>query len=121
MEQTRHFKVLNPARPRVNGSYAVATGCGKRADAPVCRNAATDVTCQNEIYAGCGKGETDCANCATSNDNYDDVCCAGWSTGGVGDNIDHAACKMNDADYGGWSGGGIFCRITGFSDKPPLK
>ena len=120
MESNLHFKVLNPALLSQTPMRLDSKGCGKYADAPVCKVAEKDVACDSEIYRGCAKGETDCANCATTQDNYDDVCCAGWKTGGVGDNIDHGACKTHDADYGGFSGGGLFCKFTGFSDKPPL-
>lgn len=111
-----HFEVINPATiamaAAVAGSVLEAQdGCGVRADAPVCENGNTDVTCTGETYRGCETGQTDCANVSA---NPDDVCC--WGSGpGSGDNIDHAYCIHDDS---GWGGVG-WCWWWDYGNQPP--
>lgn len=80
--------------------------CWTYNDAPVCTNGQTDVTCIGERYRGCPVGATDCGD---NDGNPDDACCLGLGPG-PGDNIDHADCRTNDADWGGtcfWGFDGI--------------
>jgi hypothetical protein len=88
-------------------------GCGVYNDLPVCKDGNSDVSCWSEVYRGCNKGETDCADCLTSSDNQNDVCCAGISPI-AGDHIDHQYCWVNDAKTGTVS----IC-WPGFDGNPP--
>lgn len=92
-----HLRVL--ATPMGGGQ-----SCGQYADAPVCQNGNQDVHCTGELYRGCQPGATDCAD---TPENPDDGCCAGWGPG-VGDNIDHATCRTEDATFGGTCLSGIW-------------
>jgi len=109
-----HFQIVNPAI--LLASSQIASGCGARSDAPVCKDGESDVTCDTEIFRGCDSNETDCANCATNADNQDDACCAGSSSLGPGDNIDHESCHHNDADFGGHAD--VWCLLHIISDMP---
>ena len=96
MKPSAHFRVVNPAVLKVASASAI-TDCGEYGDAPVCVNGKRDVTNPEQIYRGCPVGQTDCAD----NSGEDDVCCAGSSWLGPGDNIDHAFCIQRDAEFGG--------------------
>ncbi len=111
-----HYQILNPAVLDAT-TAALAQSCTVRNDAPVCKDGNTDVTCDTETYRGCDDNETDCANCATSNDNQDDVCCAGTSNHGVGDNVDHRNCHHNDAEWDGYAD--AWCIFFWWNDSNP--
>lgn len=109
----RHFDIVNPLVLAVTARSVQATeGCAVRADAPVCTNGQTDVTCTGETYQGCETGQTDCAN----QPGQDDVCCAAWGPG-PNDNIDHAYCYNSDA---GWGGGSYCPSWWDIGNRPPL-
>ena len=110
MKGNPHFQVVNPAALRKIPS-ALEEGCGAYRDAPVCTNGNTDVTDPDEVYRGCQTGATDCAD---NVDNPDDRCCFGSGSLGPGDNIDHAFCTMQDADFGGFS----WCFSSYDANKP---
>lgn len=100
MKTRSHFRVINPAI--LNQPLAKSeTGCGQYADAPVCADGSKDVGEDDDtIYRGCETNQTDCAD---NDGNSDDQCCFGSGSFGVGDNIDHAFCREQDADFGGFS------------------
>ena len=93
MKKGTHFAIINPGIIRQAHHYE---SCGQHSDAPYCPDPESDIV-PGGVYRGCPAGQTDCADNAQ---NPDDVCCMGWGPG-VGDNIDHASCQINDAEHGG--------------------
>jgi len=89
--------------------------CGNYQDAPICSNAPADINCSTEIFRGCSFSD-----CADNQNNPDDKCCANLGIR-PGDQIDHAYCSTQDADYGGinlcfWGDAGNPCPDCSFPD-----
>lgn len=97
--ELKHFKFINNSDSKIDpfSPSGGCQGCDAYEDAPVCTDGSRDIECGGERYRGCYPGQYDCAD---NPGNDDDVCC--WGHGpGSGDNIDHAYCSHNDADWGG--------------------
>jgi hypothetical protein len=112
MASEPYFRIANPALLR-SAQAKSGEDCSGRQDAPVCVNGEEDVTCTGEIYRGCQVGQTDCAD----GQGQDDNCCAGTLPFTPGDNIDHAYCRMDDAEWGGIQD--IWCFSSYDTHRPP--